>query len=493
MTPSEPQRLHPLTPFFDLLAFGRQLLVPLVLAIVAGGGRDRSQAFFAVPVLLGTIFGVVKWWRFTYTFDGARLVIDEGVLTRKRRVVPLDRVQQVELQSKLRHRLLGVTVLRVDTAGGGGDAEVDLSVVSVAEANRLRAILLPDATPSISELDAGSGTQLRSGREGEVLVRLSLWELAVAGMTGQELAVMLTIVGWSVQVVDDLSIDVVENLDGRVAAPSSVAGFAGAFLTVLVAWFGLAAGAGVVKHFGFEMRRAGADLRVRRGLFERREGSMPLRRLQAVVVAQSIVRRALGFASVVLQSAGQATGTSGGVSRIEVPLLGARGIEPLLRQLLPLPARWSIDELARHPPAAHRRAIVRRVAVGVVGVAGPAVLLGGARGVALVALAVVAAAVAGELAYLGLGHAVAAGIVTSRSGGVARSTVVVPGAKVQSTRLRSTPFQRRAGLATLSIDVAGKGRTPTIRDADLRGLHELQAALVLAPDVRVDEDEVRRL
>ena len=97
-------------------------------------------------------------------------------------------------------------------------------------------------------------------------------------MTGSELALMLTIVGWFIQVVDDLSVDVVADLDSRLAAPSSVQGFAGAALTVLVVWFGLAAGAGIVKHFGFEMRRTGADLRVRRGLFERREGSMPLRR-----------------------------------------------------------------------------------------------------------------------------------------------------------------------------------------------------------------------
>ena len=497
VTPSEPQRLHPLTPLFDLIVFGRQLLLPLVLAVVAGGGgRDRSEALFVIPVLLGTLYGAARWWRFTYTFDGARLVIDEGVLTRKRRVIPLDRVQQVEMHAKLRHRLLGVTVLRVDTAGGGGDAEVDLSVVSVAEAARLRAILLPAATPSspsfISELCAPGRAQVRTEAVGDVLVRLSPWQLAVAGMTGQELALMLTIVGWLVQVVDDLSVDVVADLDGRLSAPTSVAGFAGAALTVLVVWFGLAAMAGVVKHFGFEMRRTGTDLRVRRGLFERREGSMPLRRLQAVVVAQSIVRRALGFSSVVLQSGGQATESSGGVSRIDVPLLAARDVDALVRRILPVPPSWSLTALRGHPEAAHRRAIVRRIVPAAVVVAAPAVGLGGAAGVALAGLVLVVAALAGELAYLGLGHASSGGIVTARSGGVARRTVVVPAAKVQSTRLRSSPLQRRAGLATLAIDVAGKGRTPLIRDADVTDLQTLQAQLVRSPDLRSDEADVRQ-
>jgi putative membrane protein len=310
-------------------------------------------------------------------------------------------------------------------------------------------------------------------------------------MTGSELALMLTIVGWSVQVADDLPIDIVDDLDGRLSAPSSVAGFAGAALTVLVLWFGLAAIAGVVKHYGFEMRRTGTDLRVRRGLFERREGSMPLRRLQAVVVAQSIVRRGLGFSSVLLKSAGQATGSSGGVSRIDVPLLARSDVEPLLRHLLPLSSTWSIDDVRPHPPAARRRAVVRRVVLAAVAVAAPAVLLGGPKGAALAGLAVVAAALAGELAYDGLGHAAVDGIVTARAGGLARSTDVVPGAKVQSTRLRSTPLQRCAGLATLSIDVAGKGRTPMIRDAAIDELRELQAALVASPPARSDEQEAR--
>jgi putative membrane protein len=102
------------------------------------------------------------------------------------------------------------------------------------------------------------------------------------------------------------------------------------------------------------------------------------------------------------------------------------------------------------------------------------------------------AAAAGELAYRGLGHAWDGGVLTSRHGGIARDTVVVPAAKVQSTRLESTPFQRRAGLATLYVDVAGRGRTPSVRDADVDLLRALQTALVADPESRADEAEVRR-
>ena len=483
MTPSEPRRLHPLSPFFDLLLLGRQLLAPILVALFAGRRSDQRELLFAVPVVLGALFGALRWWRFTYAFDGARLVIDEGVLTRKRRVIPLDRIQQVETRSLLRHRLLGVTVLRVDTAGTGEKAEVDLSVVSVAEAARLRAILQPrEAQP----------TTTSEHREDGALVRLSVGRLAVAGMTGAELAVMLTLVGTAFQLVDDLSLDVVEGLDGRVGAPSGAPAFAGVVAVVLVVWFGLAAIAAVVKHFGFELRRVGDDVRVQRGLFDRREASIPVRRLQWVGFVESIVRRPLGLGSVSLQSAGGSKEGSGGVSRIDVPLVGAAEAGPLLRRLLPVGPGWSLDRLGAHPPAARRRAVVRHVVVALVVGMVPAALLGvGARGVAVLSLAVVVGVLAGELAYEALGHAADADVVTTRSGLLARQTDVVPAGKVQSTRLRSSPLQRRAGLATLHLDVAGKGRMPAVVDADAGALEVLQHALVRHPGLRHDEAEAR--
>jgi putative membrane protein len=258
---------------------------------------------------------------------------------------------------------------------------------------------------------------------------------------------------------------------------------------VLASWFGLAAAASILKHAGFTMRRTGEDLRVSRGLLDRREGSMPIHRLQAVRVQQSIVRRALGLVEVVLQSGGQATSARGGVSRIDVPILASSDLPPLLAELLAAPPPEP-ETFVAAPPAARRRAIVRRVVPSTVIALGAAAI--SVRTIPVGVLLVVANAANGELAYRSLAHAWQRDLVLARSGGVARETVIVPAARAQSTRLRSTPLQRRAGLATLWIDVAGKGRTPSIRDGDAVELRALQEAVLLAsPAARVDEEHVR--
>jgi putative membrane protein len=78
--------------------------------------------------------------------------------------------------------------------------------------------------------------------------------------------------------------------------------------------------------------------------------------------------------------------------------------------------------------------------------------------------AVALAVAAGLAAYRSLGHAARDGYLYARVGVAIRVTTVVPVAKAQSGSVRSSPFQRRAGLATLHVDIAGGGPTPRVFD-----------------------------
>jgi putative membrane protein len=80
--------------------------------------------------------------------------------------------------------------------------------------------------------------------------------------------------------------------------------------------------------------------------------------------------------------------------------------------------------------------------------------------VAVLALAVVA----GRAGYRSLGHAAGNGFLYARVGVAIRVTTVVPVAKAQSGSVRSSPFQRRSGLATLHVDIAGGGPAPRVYD-----------------------------
>ncbi|HEV3496835.1 MAG TPA: PH domain-containing protein, partial [Actinomycetes bacterium] len=186
-----PRRLHLLSPLFFATRYAVRLW-PLGVLVAA----RRQFWLLVLGALVLLAWSTIEWLRRTYELEGGALRLEEGVLARKLRAVPFDRIQQVELVRKPLHRLLGVATLRVETAGGGTAAEVDLDVVTLEEARALRASLLR-AKAQVTGSAGALGGQVAGGRaaaeaaaEAEapraerVLLRLGLGQVMLAGITG---------------------------------------------------------------------------------------------------------------------------------------------------------------------------------------------------------------------------------------------------------------------------------------------------------------------
>ena len=180
---------------------------------------------------------------------------------------------------------------------------------------------------------------------------------------------------------------------------------------------------------------------------------------------ESLLCRWLGLASIRIQSAGRTAGDDRTASRLAVPVLQRSQVNRVLGELLPEAA--PVPRLLAPPPVARRRSVRRGIlraapliiAVGAVlwTAVWPAATLAALLGVPLAALL-------GLATYRSLGHARRGGFLYARRGAVIRATTVVPVAKAQSGSVQSSFFQRRVGLATLHVDVAGGGPTPKVVD-----------------------------
>jgi putative membrane protein len=479
-----PRRLHLLSPVFFATGHARRLW-PLALLLAA----RRQWWLLALGALILLAWSALEWLRRTWTLEGGALRLEEGVLSRQLRAVPFDRIQQVDLVRKPLHRLLGVATLRVETAGGGSAAEVDLDVVTLAEARALRSSLLRAKAQAVAAPGAeaagdrqeAAGDRPGAAAEGaaapaeRVLLRLGLGEVMLAGITGSRAAAALVVLGPLSQATDwfpGLDDWLLARFDPESVAPTTPAAFLVVAVLAAVVWLGLAAASSVVTDHGFTLARVGDELVVRRGLLERREAVLPLARLQVVRVEESLLRRALGLASMRLQSAGRTGGHDQTASRLAIPVLPRAQVNRVLGELLPGAA--PIPALARPPPAARRRAVTRSLVRGGLLVAAVALPIwyvasrygfGVAPRFALLVLPPLAlAAVLGLAAYRGLGHAAGERFLYARAGVAIRVLTVVPVAKAQSGSVRTSPFQRRSGLATLHVDVAGGGPAPRVYD-----------------------------
>ena len=377
---------------------------------------------------------------------------------------------------------------------------------------------------------AGGSVQ-PGGLPGEELVRLSTRDLVVAGITGSGLLAGLSIIGFVFLVLGEVPGATADEVGGRAAALfGTLVIIVVAAIVALPFFLAAAAAASVLRDHEFTLVRYGNDLHVKRGLLDQREATLALHRLQAVWVLDNPLRRRLGLVSVQLQSAGGSQDGTGQAATTTIPLVRRRDLGALLAVVLPSPpvlpggpeavatgtlatetlalAADAVTAepvpaagptaglpvaLAAAPAVARRRSLVRFVAP--VPAAGLVVgLVAGSVWVGLAATAVLAvpAWAMGTARYRALAHGVTSGTVVARTGALLHRTALVPVARTQSHRVASSPFQRRSGLATLTIQVAGRGRTVALVD-----LHDHRCRVVGdhalgSTEARRDELAVRR-
>ncbi|MGH8896265.1 MAG: PH domain-containing protein [Egibacteraceae bacterium] len=432
-------RLHPVAILLTPLREVRGLIVLVVTGAFA-------PALAVAAVAAAAVASVVRWLRFRWQVAEGALVIEQGLLERRQRVIPLERVQTVELVRPLGHRLFGVVQVRIETVGGA-KTEGQLDALAPQVAERLRAVLLGRADQAASLVDRN------------VLARLTPGTLVLAGLTGGRIGVVAVLLGAASEVFGD-------RFEWLAALPARLGVRGTIVLTALAALaaFLVSVAATAVAYWGFTLTRDDETLLVRRGLLEQRLDTVPIRRIQAVTVEENAVRRALGLAAVRVAVAGR-PGTQAQQTGVLLPL-GRRGEAlALVERILGVEGLGGAP-LEPMPARARTRRVVRAVLVSLVGTAGT--VLGAGRA-GFLALALLVPLVAWALAaYRALGHAERQGVIVARAGALVRRTAFVPVTRLASLRLSASPLQLRARLATLALQIPGASpaRDPRLRDLD---------------------------
>lgn len=486
-------RLHPLTVVVAIQKEIRWFLLPLVALVLFGTGN----AFLFVPALVGAVIafmqGVVRYYVFSYRLDDTELVIRDGIFARTERHIPLERVQDVQVEQGPVHRLLGLVDVRIQTAGGGDEPEASFSAISAAEAETLRdAVVTRTRRPVATDAPAGEVEHVRPVPPA-VIRKLSTRDVIVAGLTSSVIGPFLASVGGLWAFADDVLPDTVYRAIGE-RLSDAVAGFAAegfSMRAILYAAAGLVvalalamAVSGIVSlllFHGFTLSLDDGNLNRAYGLLTRRASSLPRRRIQVVEIEQGPVRRLLRLAAVRADTAGEAgtePGKDTGGRDVIVPIMREGEVEDLLPALFPdiepAPAEWR---------RVSRRIITRMTVLGslpLVGVTIAMVTFQGAP-VGLWPLALVPLAYAASvMSYRAMGYTLGERYLRTRQGWIGRSTHVVPIRNVQVVVVRQSPIERRTGLATVLVDTAGQAFTgggPQIRALPLAEARELAAAL----------------
>ena len=491
-------RLHPLSALVRGIQRGLVIgsvafFVTSMLNFVVPDSIDTvSLIFVLAPLgfLLGAGYQVAYYYRFEYDLTPDTLDIAAGVIGRKEREIPYRRVQNVDITESIFHRIVGVAVVGVETAGGS-ETEATLNFVAADEARRVQSEIRdlraaaqgetradtdePDTADATPEADAGP---TRRDTAPTTIFELDEGELVVLSLASFRRATLfLVAVGFPL--VQDRLFGFAASVTGISADIESITGTPDlVLLTGLVAvaigavgTWALSAAVTFSEYYGFRLGRQGKDLVYERGLLQRYSGSIPTDKVQTLMIKENIVMRALGYAGLAVETAGYSPGQNNGQggSQSAVPLTRrARALE-LARDIEP----FDTLSFTRPPKIARRRYAFRYLLV-VLAVAG---VFAAARSVVgnfslwfTPLLLVPVVPVAAHYKWKHRGYHVGEDYFVVRDGFWRQTTRVVPYYRLQTAIRSRTVFQRRLGLAHLTADTATSStfgqRDATAHDID---------------------------
>ena len=477
-----PRRLHPASILFSIIGYIKAFAFPLVLLILGYGSRDEAWRLWGVLLVIPTALGAVaEYFTFTYTYGHDELIVRSGVFFKKERHVPYSRIQNIDANQGILHRLLGLYNVTLES-GSGAEAEAALEVLPESALNEMRARVFAGRTERAAAAAAPAEAEPsdetpRAESRPRVLVDLSLRDLALCGLIrGRGLLMLAAIFGVISQygledrIADDPEVQ--KEQGGRIArfVMSFFEGPASFDLAQILFWLAMftavvlalrlaSALQTIVTFYGFRMVLDGAELRLTFGLLTHVKATIPLERIQTITIREGALHRWFGVSSVRAATAGGGGPTmAAGGSRYLAPILPRGAVAPLVRVLMP---QADLDAVTWQPahPRAVRRLLTRHAGTALIL---SAAVLWFARGwTAPIAIALLAFAfVNARLHARHLAHGLSDGIFGFRSGWYMRQTTIAPIRKVQAVGVSESPFDRRHGMAGLAVDTAGATGAP---------------------------------
>lgn len=456
---SEPKRLHPIAAVVNALRQLKELIIPFLVFVVFGSRGTNWDLFYFYGsigvVVLIFVYGVLAWYRFTYRIEQGELRIEYGLLIRKKRYIPFERIQSLDLSEGILQRLFGLVKVKVETAGSGGmglqDGEAVLTAITKRDAEEIHNYLVSIKRTGKLELD-----EQEHDTHDDLLYKISTKELLMLASTSGGVGVVISAVLAFVFQFEEFIpyeqiFDGVEHFVQSGVVFVSIVVFAGFLLAWVIALFGT-----MLKYANFTVRKVDNDLVITRGLLEKRQFTIPLNRIQAVRVSENLIRQPLGYASAYLESAGGSALDQESSKVIILPIVKKSRIPDLLGPYL------SDYHFRTNLTAAPRRAYIRYLLKG--WILTLPIIIGSIWffrpwGYAALVLLVISA-LWSFLNFKDAGWSIENGMLTLRYRSVVKSTVFMRKNKVQSFCVKESFFQRKKQLATVEAIVkSGHGGT----------------------------------
>ncbi len=478
----EAQMLHPMTLvqrfLLSLPAFAL-LLIPVIRS------ADSATLF---PIIIVVAYGIMalplialRYYRFRYSITPKEIVIQSGVLTRQNRSIPIERIQNIEIEQSLLPRILGTAKVKIETAGSSRTEGV-LEFVGIDTAHQIREIVrtyqrsqeapttpVTPAEPDAQVIDQTEIPQREAvaqpvESESFPVFSLHLYRTLLVGMMRFSLlyiAITFSVLEQMLPNPDEIEVWLTRGWLKPLAefASSSPLQLTAAIivLAVLLSWV-----SGILvsfnNYFGFKIWLESNKLHKRHGLLTLSQGTIPIPRVQTLILRANMLMRRFKWVALEVQTMGLES--SGRGHQVAAPLARMHEAMEIANHMVPVTLPESFTPVSK---LTIRRTIVRFTVMLLILVAAAGYFweeaIWGLLGLPAIPFYA-------YWHYKNHGYALKEDMLFVRRGVFKHYIWMIPISKFQVLYAESSIFQRRLDLETVYIDTAGAGgwALPEIRD-----------------------------
>jgi putative membrane protein len=346
---SEKKKLHPISAVVNFLKQLKELIIPFIFLVFLNRGEEVGGFLKWLPFIIGgaimiilLVAGIVKWLRFSYRLEEGELRIEYGLFVKKKRYIPFERIQSLNLTEGILQRPFGLVKVKVETAGSSDSkqAEAELTAISKNEAEELQRII--NEAKAVKRNKGAEEEQPVDQDSGKVVFKMAFKDLLLMASTSGGAGVVISGVLIFLSQFDELIPyervfnELEEFVRSGVLLVSVVV-----IIGLLIAW--IAAIIGTLLVFAdFTVKKQGDDLIITRGLLEKKQMTVPINRIQGVRIVENILRQPLGYAAVQIESAGGSVLEKESSTIKILPMVKKQKIAVIMEDILP-EYRVSVD------------------------------------------------------------------------------------------------------------------------------------------------------
>ncbi|MCW9130785.1 PH domain-containing protein [Bacillus paramycoides] len=351
------KRQHPITMLVELKVTD---FLPLIIFMFSLNGK--FPFWYLIPAGFGllTIFSTFEKWYYTiYWVENNVLHVKQGLFVKKESYLNKERVQTINTSSNVLYQMLGLKKIKIETAGGGDEAEVSLAGITLGEATELITMLNePAKAVKTAETEETSEEvvekEIITEEKQATEYKLTWKEILLASVTSGQFGLLFSLLFFVYHQVDEyIPKGIKRRVESYVMDHDIYGWIYMVAILLIVSWIVSTIGYGL-KHANFTVNRKNDEVRISQGLLERKELVLKLHRIQGITIKEGILRQPFGYCAVQVEVIQSQDKDEGKV--MLHPVIRKDRVQELLAHLqLPYEMNTNITTL---PKAALRRYLI---------------------------------------------------------------------------------------------------------------------------------------